>query len=543
MANSFSVDAVFRAVDRMTAPITRMQNRVGRFTRALDDGMHNVNSSVDGVLKGMKRLGQGIGAVAGAGIGLVVIADQLTQADVMAQKLSRSVGINIDTVDALTAAIAPAGFEFESVIDLVEELNNKMGESAGIEEIGGVTDSLQILGLAYKDIAKLSPEGQFKAVADAALGMSDAQAAASAVDILMGGDANKIIGILREKGATIDDITGKYEKMNFRTAESRAGAERLQESLAMIKGVIGGVASELAGLAGNAIGPITDRMNEWVAANHDLIAQNITETFNSMVDGVTWLVDNFADIVMWTKRIGMGLGVFIAFTLILKTFVLIMTAVNLVMAANPITLIILGIIALIAVVALVIYYWDEISRAFRESGAWIDYVIAAIALLTGPIGWLIGAAMFIYRHWDVLGPLFMSLWDYLKGLFQSGVDMMTALADVLIDAWGAVGSFFSGLWEGVKSTFSAAVDFISNKVEWISEKANALMNIGSKVAGFFGGGGGSTKVQMVSPQSRAAAASTSTSRAEVTIRDTTGKASVTKGKLGSGVTLARTGSM
>lgn len=550
MANSFSVAAVFRAVDRMTAPVNRMQNRVSRFTRSLDTGLNNVNNRVNGMLGG---LGKAAGAVAGlglAGVGLAVIADELTQADVQAQKLARSVGINIDTVDALTAAIAPAGFEYESIIDLVEELNNKMGESAGIEEIGGVTDALQILKLSYADLAKLSPEEQFKAVANAAMGMKDAQAASSAVDILMGGDANKIIQILKEKGGTIDDITGAYEKMNFRTAESRAGAEKLQASFAMVKGIIGGVASEIAGLAGNALGPITDKMHEWVGANHDLIATNITATFDSMVESVTWLIDNFEDIVLWTKRIGKGLAVFLAFVFILKTLVLVMTAVNLVMAANPITLIVLAVIALIAVVALLVYHWDAVAEAFRNAGAWIDYMLVAIALLTGPIGWLIAAAMFIFRHWEVLGPLFTALWASVTSIFKGameaigvGIDYLVSLGSVLTSAWAAVGSFFTGLWEGIKSAFSNAVDFIANKVEWISSKANALMNIGSKVAGFFTGG--TSKVQMVSPQSRAAAATnnTSSSKAEVTIRDTTGKASVTKGKLGQGVTLARSGSM
>lgn len=547
MANSFAVDAVFRAVDRMTQPISRIQQRVSRFTRDLDRGLNSVNDRVNRMVGGLGKGAMAVGALGAAGLGLAFIADELTQADVMAQKLSRSVGISVDTVDALTAAIAPAGFEFESVIDLIEELNNKMGESAGIEEIGGVTDSLKILGLAYKDIAKLSPEKQFNAVMNAALGMKDAQAAASAVDILMGGDANKMLGLLREKGATIEDITAKYEQMSFRSEESRAGAEKLQASFAMVKGLISNVASELAGLAGNALGPVTDRMREWVIANRDLIDQGITDTFTSMVDSVTWLVDNFAEIVMWTKRIGIGLAVFIAFTLILKTFVLIMTAVNLVMAANPFTLMVLAIIALIAVVALMIFYWEDVSRVFREAGGWVDYFIAAIALMTGPIGWLIGAAMFIYRHWDVLGPLFSTLWAWLVSIFEAGVANIKALADSFMAVWGAVGGFFSGLWEGIKSTFASAIDYISNKISWITHKATALMDLGSKVTRFFGGGGGgvgtTSRPQMVSPQSRTAAATSSTTRAEVTIKDTTGKAAVSKGKLPKGISLSRSGSM
>ena len=56
MAGRFSVEAVFKAVDRVTAPISRMQNRVSKFTRSMERGLHRVNRSMsnlgDGIRKG-----------------------------------------------------------------------------------------------------------------------------------------------------------------------------------------------------------------------------------------------------------------------------------------------------------------------------------------------------------------------------------------------------------------------------------------------------------------------------------------------------------
>lgn len=571
MASNFAVEAVFRAVDRMTAPINRMQNRVGRFTRSLDTGLNSVNNRVNSMLGGLGKGAAGIAAMGAAAVGLVAVVDGLTQADVLAQNLAKSVNLNVDTLDALSAAIKPAGFEFESIIDLVEELNNKIGESKGLEEIGAVEESLQILGLKFADIKGLSPEDQFNAVANAALGMKDAQQAAAAVDILMGGDANKIITILRDKGATIDEITDKYKVLSFRTEESRAGAQAFQDAMNTVKGVTYSLAQEIAGLTGNALGPLNERMQDWIKDNKALIQSNIQKFVQDLTDSITWLVTNFEDIVTWTKRIALGVGVFLAFVLVLKTFILVMTAVNIVMALNPFGLMVLTIIALIAIIALMITYWDDVSNAFKNAGAWVDYLILALAVLTGPIGWLISAALFIYRHWDVLGPMFAALWEGIKSTFhasieaikawwaglvadfntqwaamksqfQTGVDYLVALGDILKSAWATVGTFFSGLWDGIKSAFASAADFIANKISWITDKANALLGLANKVGNFFGGGGKAPSVQMVSPQARSAKAN-SGSNSTVTIEDKTSRASVTSGRLAPGVSLARTGGM
>ena len=55
MAGRFSVEAVFKAVDRVTAPVSRMQNRVGKLTRSMGRGFNKLNRSVDKFASGVKR--------------------------------------------------------------------------------------------------------------------------------------------------------------------------------------------------------------------------------------------------------------------------------------------------------------------------------------------------------------------------------------------------------------------------------------------------------------------------------------------------------
>ena len=85
---------------------------------------------------------------------------------------------------------------------------------------------------------------------------------------------------------------------------------------------------------------------------------------------------------------------------------------NIAMAANPIGLIIAAVVALIAVVAVMIKYWDEWG--------------AAMSLLLGPIGLLVGAFKSIYDHWDSIVQAFKGD-GIIGGLKRIGIVLLDVL--------------------------------------------------------------------------------------------------------------------
>ena len=75
MANRFSVEAVFKGVDRITAPVTRMQNRISKFSRRVSGSLKAANRQLGKMRDGMKRVGQVAAAsalIAGVAFGNVV---------------------------------------------------------------------------------------------------------------------------------------------------------------------------------------------------------------------------------------------------------------------------------------------------------------------------------------------------------------------------------------------------------------------------------------------------------------------------------------
>lgn len=93
---------------------------------------------------------------------------------------------------------------------------------------------------------------------------------------------------------------------------------------------------------------------------------------------ISWIVDNWDTI----SNLGTVILIVAAALTVLST---VMTVVNAVMAANPTTLIVAAIIALIAAIALCIVYWDEIKAAI--SNAWETIKEKTAAAVDAVVQW------------------------------------------------------------------------------------------------------------------------------------------------------------
>lgn len=71
MATRFTIAAIFQAVDKVTAPVSRMQNRVMKFTRSMRRGFVKLNRTIGKFASGIKRAAA-VGTVALVGIGFVL---------------------------------------------------------------------------------------------------------------------------------------------------------------------------------------------------------------------------------------------------------------------------------------------------------------------------------------------------------------------------------------------------------------------------------------------------------------------------------------
>jgi len=247
--------------------------------------------------------------VAGAATGLTALTAVVNQTTAANVALAKSVGVSSEFLGALSGVVAPLGFEFDNVVDLVEEMNNKMGESVGLgKPVSGVADSVKILGLEFKKLKDLAPEEQFIEILSAAKDLKNEQAAVSAVDMLMGGEANKILGFLRTQDESLLDLIKRQLQLNLLTEKGRQGAERFNKTFSELKTVANSAKQEFFGLIGEALSPLLETYADWIAANNDIIKAEIAKWADDIGRALAWLISSFGWFIGKVKDVVNALG-------------------------------------------------------------------------------------------------------------------------------------------------------------------------------------------------------------------------------------------
>lgn len=532
MAGRFSVETVFEAIDKITAPVSRMQRRIGRFTQATESNLRRVNRVFSRITKSIRSVGAAVLKFGGIAIGgltasvalLVREFSKIEDAQAAFTPLLGSAERAKEAVDAINKTAATTPFQFEdlasSVSQLLPVMNGDientiktlrmMGDTAGgnAQKLGSITRGFTKAMLKGKvDMESLN------IIAEAGVPIFEDLAA-----VMGQKTGERFFKTISSGRVTTDKLVKAFERITSRGGKFFQGMEiaskttsglfsTLKDNISLTAAEIGGVlAPTIKDFIRQAIG-VAERVREWVKANRELIAARFikfVERARSVIGGL-WerlqqlnaqhdLLARLADIIegvgkafVFLSRHGATIAKVIAgvvaLSLALKVLTAVMTVVNIVMAANPIGLIVIAIAALVAVIASAIIWWDDLKAAFK---AFPGPVKAALAVLTGPIGFII------------------------------------ASASKIIDAWEPVKKFFASLGFGDDEPMA------------VRGPRSGVVPTGVPAA------------QVISPQDRTARLieeRRTTSSAEITIRDQTRRAEVTRGALGPGVVLQPTGGM
>lgn len=490
MAGRFTVEAVFKAVDKMSAPVKRMSSGMGKFTRGAERGLRRVDKQLGKVTAGAKKFGAGLtagAAIVGAafvnitnagadfgravgsaaakfGPGVTRMSDTFKEL----KKTARDVGATTQFTATQAAEglnfLAKAGFSAQfsmaslaKIVDFATASEMEFAEAADIasdalgafgldsddeaKKMEGLNRVMDVMALTanktnvsvselFESVKKAAPIATTAGVSietfSATMGLlasngikaSEAGTAAKNITLALAGVGNKAAatfgklgikledanGNMRDQFDVMDDLRkklksmGNLEKVNTLNAifgklsvsaasklldgtgkkvrdlrkqlEGAGGSSKrmadfirddVRGSIDSLNSAIEGVKISIFDLNEGPLKEAIDKMTAWVRVNEELIASSIGEFF-------LMLINNMETIVSWAKKIGIALAVFVAITTALKSFILVMTALNLVMAANPVVLITLGIIALVSAIILLVSWLTEVIAKFDIIG-------------------------------------------------------------------------------------------------------------------------------------------------------------------------------
>jgi len=155
-------------------------------------------------------------------------------------------------------------------------------------------------------------------------------------------------------------------------------------------------------------------------------------------------------------------------------------ALNAAMAANPIGLIVMGIVAAIAAITaltiLIVKNWERITNAFKKGS---EKVMAVISIICMPIGLVISMIKEIASNWAKIKEALAAtgLFDKIKEIAGAIKNFFKPAIDWLVNAFytvkDAITGFFSNIGNKIKDFFTPALNAVSG---FFSRIFNAIYN-------------------------------------------------------------------
>lgn len=480
----FSVDAVFRGINKISKPVRSMGRSISKFAK-------NSNRKIAKLGKSFLKLGvfMSKALIGGAGLAAAAMGAAVVKTAELgdeAAKTSRRLGLSAEALQELRFAADRQGVSsgllnssFTALQKRVGELKSgtgslfaflkKTGDKAFIRQLKLAKNTEEAFELVTKKAATI--EDPMKKAAFAAAAFSR-----SGIDMLKFMEAGtdgiaQLRGEARKYGAVISN-------------DAAAKSELFIDAMTNFKSVIAGVGLTLGSKLMPFLTKIIQGFADFWAQNRKIISQGIDKFIAFIAKAVkmaTPFIKMFFGAIrqVWSMLkelapIGMKAfqfiqwampflkpfiatllvfkGVLIAIALVTKGWAIAQGILNTVLALNPIGLVVIAVAALVAGIVLLIQNWDTIVAAFKSGiqsiWTWFSDLLdnpffAALSTIFLPF---ITVPALIFKHWEPIKEFFSSIWDIFTNGFNNAMEAVTKIISTIQSIPGvkSVIDFFTG---------------------------------------------------------------------------------------------------
>lgn len=257
-----------------------------------------------GAGKGLFRRGLGIagqvGGMFGSGLAIggggvvasalgTLIAPAATNAETATRtNVAKSYGVDVATFNAWDSLAKQYDMNAENIGDLFEEYLHKSGEYKQNGKQDSLQDAFETLGFKAGDFAGLSDMAQFDKIVERALSLQDESKASFALDSLFGGEASKLLMLIKQSGRSYRDLMDEQRRYNLVTKEGADGAVAGNQAINNLRTVFSSAVAEISGQLGNELAPdirnLTNDLADWFKGGG--IKRIVTFLRNDLYPGV-----------------------------------------------------------------------------------------------------------------------------------------------------------------------------------------------------------------------------------------------------------------
>lgn len=463
-----------------------------KFLKFADLNGTDVTSSIDSVQAAMAAFG-----VETSSAGDVL--DILNQA-------AQNTGVPIEQ---LTSSLLSNGTALQ---EMGFGINTAVGFLSGLEKSG--VDTSAVLGGLKKALANATKEGKplDQALAEIQESMTGAEsdtAAAQAAMELFGNKAGPAIAqAVRDGRLSFDELSNTVSDFGDSVDNTYANIQDGGDYVALAM-------QNLKAQVGEAFGEFVDEHSPQLKAAIDDLTNNVlpglVSAFGALVDALGWVADHSGEVVAALAAIAAGVATYLAYqtaltvmnegwkalTIVTKAQTIAQTALNAVMAANPIGIVIAAIAALVAAFVVL---WNT-NEGFRTKV--IELWNALKEKVIGAITYIKEKAVEIWENIktsvtekvDALKSKVVETWENIKssvtekveavkskvlevweGIKSSVTEKVEAVKAKVTDIWDSIKSKTSEVWENVKSSITTPIEnakeAVRKAVDTIKDKIN-----------------------------------------------------------------------
>ena len=452
----------------------------------------DVNSSIDNTQKALSAFGLG--------------SDDAGHALDVFNKVGQDTGVSMDK---LMSGLVQNGTAFQEMGLNMEDSVVLMGQI----EKSGVNSETAMTGLR-KALKNATAEGipMNEALAnleDEIVNNKDETEGLSKAYDLFGKSGDQIYGALKNGTLSFKDIAGATTDFGDSVDKTFENTQDAPEKFDL---AIQGIKTQMADLVDNFMETYAPQIEK----AFETMGKVASALLTGISDAVGFLVKYGDIVVAILGAMATGVGAYVAYTTALKVMQggwmalaivqKIVTAgqwaLNVAMSANPIGLIIAGVMALVAGF---IILWKK-SEKFRNfwKKLWKQIKGHAEPVIKVIVTAFSKAWELIKKAWSVAVSFFKGVWNGIKKVFSGVIEYyryIFATAFAVVKAiWNGAIAFFQAVWNGIKAVFSGVATFFktvfanavkaiksafSNLVSWFSNKWTAIKNIFAKVPSFF----------------------------------------------------------
>jgi hypothetical protein len=401
------------------------------------------------------------------GIGTAVLAPLAASAKLFSRygdqvaKMAKRTGLSVETLSELRFVASQTGTEFQSLEMGFRRMQRSIYDAG--RGLSTAKDALADLDLAFKDLDGLSPEDQFKLLADRIGSVEDPTKKAAIAMTLFGRTGTNLLPMFAAGSAGIEALQAEARKLGLTmSGEDAKAAEDFTDALDQLWKVVRmGVFNIGAALApalqrmADTITRVAVTVSEWVKQNRGLIVQVAKIAAIVVAAGV-------ALIVLGALISGLGAVLGLLATLLsgaAAAFGVMATFLGLLL--SPIGLVIAAVTGLGATILIA-------SGAAGEALSWLGDRFGELSKTAGEA---FGAIANAVAHGNI-DLAFKVLWSALKLLWQQGlnfltqkwVDFKTGFLKLASDGFFGAAKIAVNAFDAIRSAFAITTGFLAKQL-------------------------------------------------------------------------------